>query len=65
MGQKTHPYGFRLVYNKPWHSRWYAERDYADLLQEDLALREDLKLRLSHAGVIPQRVTVGKSRDRG
>ena len=51
MGQKTHPYGFRLVYNKPWHSRWYAERDYADLLQEDLALREDLKLRLSHAGV--------------
>ena len=51
MGQKTHPYGFRLVYNKPWHSRWYAERDYADLLQEDLALREDLKLRLAHAGV--------------
>ena len=51
MGQKTHPYGFRLVYNKPWHSRWYAERDYADLLQEDLALREDLKVRLSHAGV--------------
>jgi small subunit ribosomal protein S3 len=51
VGQKTHPYGFRLVYNKPWHSRWYAERDYADLLQEDLALREDLKLRLSHAGV--------------
>jgi small subunit ribosomal protein S3 len=51
VGQKTHPYGFRLVYNKPWHSRWYAERDYADLLQEDLALREDLKARLSHAGV--------------
>ena len=51
MGQKTHPYGFRLVYNKPWHSRWYAERDYADLLQEDLALREDLKQRLSHAGI--------------
>jgi small subunit ribosomal protein S3 len=51
VGQKTHPYGFRLVYNKPWHSRWYAERDYADLLQEDLALREDLKQRLSHAGV--------------
>ena len=27
MGQKVHPYGFRLVYNKTWHSRWYAEGD--------------------------------------
>ena len=26
LGQKTHPYGFRLGYNKPWKSRWYAER---------------------------------------
>ncbi len=51
MGQKTHPYGFRLVYNKSWHSRWYAEGDYADNLQEDLKLREGLKRRLSHAGV--------------
>lgn len=51
MGQKTHPYGFRLVYNKSWHSRWYAESDYADNLLEDLKLREGLKRRLSHAGV--------------
>ena len=51
MGQKTHPYGFRLVYNKSWHSRWYAEGDYADILQEDLKLRESLKKRLGHAGV--------------
>jgi len=51
VGQKTHPYGFRLVYNKSWHSRWYAEGDYADNLQEDLKLREGLKRRLSHAGV--------------
>lgn len=51
MGQKTHPYGFRLVYNKSWKSRWYAEHDYAKLLQEDLALRSMLKKRLSHAGV--------------
>ncbi len=51
MGQKTHPYGFRLAYNKPWHSRWYAEGSYADLLQEDLDLRRYLKGRLSHAGV--------------
>lgn len=51
MGQKTHPYGFRLVYNKSWHSRWYAEGTYADTLHEDLALRQALKKRLSHAGV--------------
>ncbi len=51
MGQKVHPYGFRLVYNKSWHSRWYAEKDYAKLLHEDLELRSKLKKRLSHAGV--------------
>ena len=42
MGQKTHPYGFRLGYNKPWKSRWYADRDYADLLHEDVKLRKEL-----------------------
>jgi small subunit ribosomal protein S3 len=51
MGQKTHPYGFRLVYNKTWHSRWYAEGNYAATLHADLKLRRRLKSRLSHAGV--------------
>ncbi|MEM6454032.1 MAG: 30S ribosomal protein S3 [Acidobacteriota bacterium] len=51
MGQKTHPYGFRLAYNKTWHSRWYADSDYADTLHQDLRLRNMLKKRLSHAGV--------------
>ncbi len=51
MGQKTHPYGFRLVYNKTWHSRWYGEAHYADTLHEDLRLRRHLKTRLGHAGV--------------
>jgi small subunit ribosomal protein S3 len=51
VGQKTHPYGFRLVYNKPWHSRWFAEHDYGKILHEDLSLRSQLKKRLSHAGV--------------
>ncbi len=52
MGQKTHPYGFRLVYNKTWHSRWYAQgKEYAKLLHSDLALRESMKKRLGHAGV--------------
>ena len=51
MGQKVHPYGFRLGFNKTWRSRWYAEKKYAELLHEDLKLREDLKRRLGHAGV--------------
>ncbi len=51
MGQKVHPYGFRLGYNKTWRSRWYAERDYGKLLHEDLKLKRQLKRRFSHAGV--------------
>ncbi len=51
MGQKVHPYGFRLGFNKTWRSRWYADRDYAKFLHEDLALKKDLKKRFSHAGV--------------
>ncbi len=51
MGQKTHPYGFRLGYNKGWKSRWFAKKEYADLLHEDVALRKQLKERLKSAGV--------------
>jgi small subunit ribosomal protein S3 len=51
MGQKVHPFGFRLGYNKTWRSRWYAEKDYAKLLHEDLRLKAQLKRRFSHAGV--------------
>jgi small subunit ribosomal protein S3 len=51
MGQKVHPTGFRLGYTKTWRSRWYAEKEYAVLLHEDLALKKDLKKRFAHAGV--------------
>jgi small subunit ribosomal protein S3 len=51
MGQKVHPYGFRLGFNKPWRSRWFAKQGYAKLLQEDLELREGLTERLKSAGV--------------
>ena len=51
MGQKVHPYGFRLGFNKTWKSRWFADRDYAKLLHEDLKLRDALKERFAHAGV--------------
>jgi hypothetical protein len=46
LGQKTHPYGFRLGYNKGWRSRWFAKKEYADLLHEDVVLRRQLKDRL-------------------
>lgn len=51
MGQKVHPYGFRIGINKTWRSRWYSEKKYAELLHEDLELRADLKKKLGHAGV--------------
>jgi len=51
MGQKVHPYGFRLGFNKPWRSRWFAKQGYAKLLQEDLELKENLRDRLKSAGV--------------
>ncbi len=51
MGQKVHPYGFRLGFNKPWRSRWFAKQEYAKLLQEDLELRTTLRERLKSAGV--------------
>src|SRR5271155_1178096 len=51
MGQKTHPYGFRLGVTKTWRSRWFAKQDYAKLLHEDLELKESLRERLKAAGV--------------
>jgi len=51
MGQKVHPYGFRLGYTKPWKSRWFVERDYAKLLLEDYKLKQELKEKLKSAGV--------------
>ena len=51
MGQKTHPYGFRVGYNKMWKSRWYAGREYADLVHEDVLLRKQLKDKLRSAGI--------------
>jgi small subunit ribosomal protein S3 len=51
MGQKVHPTGFRLGFNKTWRSRWYAEKEYANLLHEDVLLKRDLKKRFAHAGV--------------
>ncbi len=51
MGQKVHPTGFRLGFNKTWRSRWFSKKEYADLLHEDIKLKAELKKRFSHAGV--------------
>ncbi len=51
MGQKTHPIGFRLGVIKTWNSRWYAEKNFADLLYEDMVLRRYLRKRLGHASL--------------
>ena len=51
MGQKVHPYGFRLGYTKPWKARWYMDRDFDKLLIEDIKLKEELKEKLKSAGV--------------
>lgn len=51
MGQKVHPYGFRLGVTKNWRSRWFATQDYAKLLHEDLELKQSLRQRLKAAGV--------------
>ena len=51
MGQKVHPYGFRIGYTKPWKSRWFVTRDYDKLLLEDVRLKNELKGKLKSAGV--------------
>jgi small subunit ribosomal protein S3 len=51
VGQKTHPYGFRLGIVKPWRSRWFARGDMPALLKEDELVRRYLKTRLGHAAI--------------
>ena len=51
MGHKVHPIGFRVGVIRPWSSVWYAGNNYADLLHEDLKLRDYVKKRLYSAGI--------------
>ena len=51
MGQKVNPIGFRIGINRTWDSRWFADRDYAVKLLQDLKLREYIKDRLKAAGI--------------
>ncbi len=51
MGQKTHPYGFRLGFAKKWKSRWFAGKKYPELLSEDIEIRKYLFHRLKNAAL--------------
>ena len=51
MGQKTHPYGFRLGVVKTWKSKWYGDKQYATWLHEDLALKRAIRKKFAHAGI--------------
>jgi len=52
VGQKTHPHGFRLGFNKQWSSRWFSKgADYRRLIHEDLKMKKFIKDRYYHAGI--------------
>ncbi len=62
MGQKVNPIGLRLGIVKTWESRWYADKNYADFIQEDFKIRKFLKKKLYHAGV--SRIEIERSSKR-
>lgn len=52
MGQKTHPYGFRLGFNKKWSSRWFSKgNDYRRFIHEDLNMKKIIRNKYRHAGI--------------
>jgi small subunit ribosomal protein S3 len=51
LGQKVNPNGFRIGIIKPWRARWYADKGYTELVQEDRSIRELIQRRHSNAGV--------------
>lgn len=62
MGQKVNPIGFRLGFIRNWDSRWYAGKDYGDLLQEDIRIRLYIKNKLASAGI--SRIGIERAADR-
>jgi small subunit ribosomal protein S3 len=62
MGQKVHPYGFRLGIHTDWKSRWFTEKQYKEYLVADLRIREYLLGQLPHAGI--SRIDIERTRER-
>ncbi len=51
MGRKVHPYGFRLGTSRTWNAKWYADKNYTELLKEDITIRQLVGRRLANASV--------------
>jgi small subunit ribosomal protein S3 len=62
LGQKVHPYGFRLGTLYGWQSNWFAERNYCEQLHEDLKIRKFIKKKLFHAGI--SKVVIDRTGDK-
>ena len=62
MGQKVHPYGFRLGVLNGWQSNWFAERNFAKMLHEDLKIRDFIKKKVYHAGI--SRIVIERRADK-
>jgi small subunit ribosomal protein S3 len=64
MGQKVHPCGFRLVFNKNWRSKWFSKREYAVILHEDLKLRKRLKAQLHGLNAMVSKIDIERAADK-
>ncbi len=62
MGQKVHPYGFRLGIHTDWKSRWFSDKEYREYLEADLRIRQYLLGELPHAGI--SRIDIERTRER-
>jgi small subunit ribosomal protein S3 len=62
VGQKVHPYGFRLGILNGWQSNWFAERNFAKMLHEDLKIRTFIKKKVYHAGI--SRIVIERRADK-
>ena len=62
MGQKIHPHGLRLGITSDWKSHWYADKNYADYVAEDIKVREWLEKNLERAGISD--IVIERTRDR-
>src|SRR5205085_5747525 len=62
VGQKVNPHGFRLGITTDWTSRWYADKNYADYVKEDVAIRKLMSKGMERAGI--SKVEIERTRDR-
>ena len=62
MGQKINPHGFRLGITTDWKSRWYADKQYAEYVKEDVAIRKFLASGLERAGIAKVEIALVRGR---